>query len=96
MQEFLVTSLYHSEPPRYAEVRALVVGMFDDQAKNLGGLSKELVDTGIRSAIACGKIDDAVMLARSTKTHVGDPAGITHTSGTALPLVSLSPHLTLS
>jgi hypothetical protein len=70
MAEYLVTSLYYAAPPEYSQALQLVLEA-SDPTKPLAGLTRELVDTGIRAALASGNADEAVKLASTTKSLVG-------------------------
>lgn len=63
--EFLVSSLYYNE--EYSHVLQLLLDALDESKKSMGGLSRELIDTGIRSALKAGDTQNAVMLARMTR-----------------------------
>jgi len=63
--EFLTTSLFYASPPEHARALSLILAAFDPEARSLGGLSRELLDIGVRSAIACKDTEHAVELARS-------------------------------
>ena len=65
--EFLVSALYYGK--EYAKVVTLVVGAIEP--KSLGGLGREIIDTGIRAAIRAGDQESGLRLARMTKDQVG-------------------------
>ena len=69
-EEYLVTSLYYSTPPRYQSALDLVLQAFDPTAKSLGGLNRELLDTAIRCAAQVGDSEHAVQLAKATRSLV--------------------------
>jgi hypothetical protein len=79
--EFLVTSLYYSSPPEYARVLSLVREAYDPSAKSLGGLTREVLDTGIRAALACGDVNYAVKLADTSKSLASAASGVANDSG---------------
>lgn len=81
MPEFLVTSLYYETSPDYSRIAALVLASTDPGARIMGGLSRELLDTGLRAAIMIGDGLTAVKLARFGKSSVG---GYPHASLTWL------------
>lgn len=66
--EYLVSSLYYKE--EFAHALQLVLDSLDESKKSMGGLSRELIDTGIRSAIQAGDTQNAVTLARMTRDQV--------------------------
>jgi hypothetical protein len=63
--EFLVSSLYYNA--EYAHALQLVLDALDESKKPMGGLSRELIDTGIRSALRAGDTQNAVALACMTQ-----------------------------
>ncbi|WRT63333.1 uncharacterized protein IL334_000238 [Kwoniella shivajii] len=85
--EYIVTSLYYSTPPRYTEALKLILEAFDSNSnsnskpKSQGGLSRELLDTGLRCSLACKDVDGGLKLADSSKTlWKGQFAGISASS----------------
>ena len=66
--EFLTSALYYSPDADHHEILAKVLEVFEED--KAGGLPKELLDIGIRSAIKAGQTEDAVRLARSGKSSV--------------------------
>jgi len=66
--EFLTSALYYSPDADHHEILAKVLGVFEEDKP--GGLPKELLDIGIRSAIKAGQTQDAVRLARNGKSSV--------------------------
>ncbi|RXK35074.1 hypothetical protein M231_07661 [Tremella mesenterica] len=66
--EYLTTALYYSSPPEYQQALRLILDVFDPGAKSLGGISRELVDIGIRCAIFIGDTEHAIQLADSTRS----------------------------
>lgn len=69
-QEYLATLLYSSQSAASSEALQIVLLAFNHTAKSLGGLQRELVDTGIRCALRCGDHNAALLLARSTQSLV--------------------------
>ena len=65
--EFLISSLYYSK--EYQRVVKLVLDALEP--KSLGGLGREIIDTGIRAAICLGDRDAGLRLAWITKDQVG-------------------------
>jgi hypothetical protein len=68
MLEFLTSALYYSSNTDHHEILAKILEVFEEDKP--GGLPKELLDVGIRSAIKAGQTKDAVRLARSGKSSV--------------------------
>jgi hypothetical protein len=68
MLEFLTSALYYSPNADHQEMLAKILEVFEEDKP--GGLPKELLDIGIRSAIKAGQTQDAVRLARSGKSSV--------------------------
>jgi hypothetical protein len=66
--EFLTSALYYSSDVDHHEILAKVLEVFEEDKP--GGLPKELLDIGIRSAIKAGQTQDAVRLARSGRSSV--------------------------
>ena len=67
--EFLTSALYYSPDVDHHEILAKILEVFEEDKP--GGLPKELLDIGIRSAIKAGQTQNAVRLARSGKSSVG-------------------------
>ncbi|KAK8844651.1 hypothetical protein IAR55_006498 [Kwoniella newhampshirensis] len=65
--EFVTAALYHADPPEYRAALDIVLSVFNPSAKSMGGLNRELLDIGIRSAIACDDGPAAVALADSSR-----------------------------
>ncbi|OWZ80573.1 hypothetical protein C366_00395 [Cryptococcus neoformans Tu401-1] len=77
--EYMASSLYFADPPDYQGALELVLLKFDasPKAKSLGGLSRELLDIGLKSAVKCGDKASAKSLADSSKSiWKGQFAGI--------------------
>ncbi|KIR42165.1 hypothetical protein I307_06393 [Cryptococcus deuterogattii 99/473] len=77
--EYMASSLYFADPPDYQGALDLVLLKFDPspKAKSLGGLSRELLDIGLKSAVKCGDKISAKNLADSSKSiWKGQFAGI--------------------
>lgn len=70
--EYMASSLYFADPPDYQGALDLVLLKFDPspKAKSLGGLSRELLDIGMKSAVKCGDKISAKNLADSSKSIV--------------------------
>lgn len=66
--EFLTSALYYSSDVNHHDILDKVLEVFDDDIK--GGLPKELLDIGIRSAMKAARHQDAVKLTRSGKSSV--------------------------
>jgi hypothetical protein len=66
--ESLTSALYYSPDADHHEILARILEVFEEDKP--GGLPKELLDIGIRSAIKAGQTQDAVRLARSGKSSV--------------------------
>jgi hypothetical protein len=66
--EFLTSALYYSSDVDHHEILPKILEVFEEDKP--GGLPKELLDIGIRSAIKAGQTQDAVGLARSGKSSV--------------------------
>jgi hypothetical protein len=66
--EFLTSALYYSPDVDHHEILSRILEVFEDDKP--GGLPKELLDIGIRSAIKAGQTQDAVRLARSGSSSV--------------------------
>jgi len=67
--EFLTSALYYTPDADHHDILAKILEVFEEDKP--GGLPKELLDIGIRSAIKAGQTQDAVRLARSGKSSVG-------------------------
>ncbi|WWD22801.1 hypothetical protein CI109_107295 [Kwoniella shandongensis] len=67
--EFVTATLYYADPPQYRASLDLVMSVFEPTAKSLGGLTRELLDTGIRSAIGCGDVPAAIALADCSRSQ---------------------------
>jgi hypothetical protein len=65
----LTAALYYSHDADHHDILARVLEASEEDRP--GGLPKELLDIGIRSAIKAGKTQDAIQLARSGKSSVG-------------------------
>ena len=68
--EFLTSALYYSSDADHQDVLAKILEVFEEGKP--GGIPKELLDIGVRSAIKTGRTEDAVKLARSGRTSVRD------------------------
>lgn len=67
--EYLVTSLCCSDSPRYADALSQILGAADF-AKPFAGLTKELVDAGMRCALHEEQLGAAMQLAETTRSAV--------------------------
>jgi hypothetical protein len=67
--EFLTASLYYSPETNHHDLLSKIMGVFEED-KASGGLPKELLDIGIRSALKAGEPQEAVRLARTGKGTV--------------------------
>jgi len=69
ISEFLAASLYYSPETNHHDLLSKIMGVFEED-KPSGGLPRELLDIGIRSALKAGKTQEAVRLARTGKGTV--------------------------
>lgn len=67
--EYLVTSLYSSETPQYAAALSQILDAADFK-KPLAGLTRELVDVGMRCAYHEDRLDEAMQFADCTRSLV--------------------------
>ncbi|OCF43113.1 hypothetical protein I317_03082 [Kwoniella heveanensis CBS 569] len=71
--EYLTTGLYYSKPPEYKAALDLILKAYDSAPSTgpkrpLGGLTRELIDIGIRAALALGDWGAAVRLVEGSKS----------------------------
>ncbi|WVF66662.1 hypothetical protein IAT40_001403 [Kwoniella sp. CBS 6097] len=69
--EYLTTGLYYSNPPEYRTALDLILRTYDSAPatkKPLGSLTRELVDIGIRSALALGDMEAGLKLVEGSKS----------------------------
>lgn len=67
--EFLTASLYYSPNPDHQEILATIQNAFNGETRPTA-FPKELLDIGIRSALALGDTASAAKLARSGSSSV--------------------------
>ena len=72
--EQVLVSLYYSHTPQYATVIHAVLQAIDPKAKTLGGLTREVLDMGLRAAVGCEDCEAAVRLAKLSEPVVSLPA----------------------
>ncbi|ORX41272.1 hypothetical protein BD324DRAFT_613895 [Kockovaella imperatae] len=65
--ESVLVSLYYGNPPQYQAIVDSVISVIDPKARTSGGLTREVLDMGIRAAMACDDSVAAVRLARLSK-----------------------------
>ncbi|WVR03192.1 hypothetical protein IAU60_000183 [Kwoniella sp. DSM 27419] len=66
--EYITTALYHANPPEYRSALDLILALYDPDAKSLAGLTRELIDIGIRAALGCGDTEAALKLVGCSKS----------------------------
>ncbi|WVQ94262.1 hypothetical protein IAU59_001341 [Kwoniella sp. CBS 9459] len=69
--EYLTTGLYYANPPDYQTALDLIIRAYDSgpsSKKTLGGLTRELIDIGIRSAVALADVEAGVRLVEGSKS----------------------------
>ena len=88
--ENVLVSLYYRHPPQYEIIVQAILDKLDPKASNPGGLPREVIDIGMRAALACGNKAAAYELAEISKPlvrlvlavegFVADERGIVDTS----------------
>ena len=68
LSEFFTSALYYSHDVDHHDILGKILEVFEEDKP--GGIPKELLDIGIRSATKAGRIEDAIKLARSGKSSV--------------------------
>lgn len=68
--EFLTAALYFSPDPDHRDILDRILAAFDQENQRPGGFPRELLDIGIRSALATGDHGAATRLARAGKASV--------------------------
>ncbi len=66
----MAISAYYASPPQHARALSLILSALDPKARSLGGLTHELLDIGINSAIACQDEGNAVKFAQLASSLV--------------------------
>jgi hypothetical protein len=66
----MAISAYCASPPQHARALSLILSALDPKARSLGGLTHELLDIGINSAIACQDEGNAVKFAQLASSLV--------------------------
>lgn len=69
MVEFLTASLYYSPDPDHQDILDKILSAFNEERRS-GAFPKELLDIGIRAALATGDTATAAKLARSGSSTV--------------------------
>ena len=68
--EYLASALYHDSPPEYGQALRVILNCLNSDTYSSVADSRELLDTGIRSAVKCGDRYNAVKLASLSKKFV--------------------------